>query len=168
MRRMKEDVERLETLDVTGKTKPKIDDDEAAAPEPQAAPDPPQPKPPVQPDKVQMPSPPPPKPVPTVDAAPSQPVPAQPAPAPSADAAPAPTAPLPWSAGVPSDAAPPPEQSSINPQLPPLLDAEGNPVVVDPTLEAGTPLPPRPAPRQRRPRTAPDDWKKNIPIFGGG
>ena len=172
MRRMKEDVERLETLDVTGKTKPKIDDDEAAAPEPQAAPDPPQPKPPVQPDKVQMPSPPPPKPVPTVDAAPSQPVPAHPAPgpvpAPSADAAPAPTAPLPWSAGVPSDAAPPPEQSSINPQLPPLLDAEGNPVVVDPTLEAGTPLPPRPAPRQRRPRTAPDDWKKNIPIFGGG
>ena len=168
MRRMKEDVERLETLDVTGKTKPQLDDDETAAPEPEAAPEPPHPKTPVQPDKVQMPAPPPAKPVPTVDAAPSQPVPPQSAPAPSADAAPAPAAPLPWSAGVPSDVAPPPEQSSINPQLPPLLDAEGNPIAVDPTLEAGTPVTPRPAPRQRRPRPAPDDWKKNIPIFGGG
>lgn len=189
MRRMKEDVERLETLDVSGKAKPPVDEEAPveALPEP-VVPQEPQAAPAVKtPDKANAPAAMPRKPVPSASAAPSEqkqskPLPAaspspavaapKPAPAslPAANAVTAPAAPLPQerSADMQPNAVPP-GSDPLDPAALPPLDGEAIPLP-DPTQEAVVPAAPRqrPAPRPRRPRPDPDDWKKNIPIFGGG
>ena len=190
MRRMKEDVERLETLDVSGKTKPPIEEAPVEpepepvvppAPQPQAAPAT------KTPDKANAPAQAPPKPVPSASAMPTQqkqPKPASaasappaavatpkpvPAPAPAAtNAVPAAPAPLPQERSADMQpSAVPPALEPLDPAALPPLEGEAIPLT-DPTQEAVVPAAPRPAPRPRRPRPDPDDWKKNIPLFGGG
>ena len=187
MRRMKEDVERLETLDVTGKTKAPVEDDTPDEPEPEpVAPPNPEPQAAPVPKSPGTANPAPqatPKPVPSADVAPAQqavpkpvpsasaaprPAPSQPAPPPPALAAPAAPAPALQERSADMQPSAPPPAPSTDPALLPPLEGYAIPLEADPTQEAVMPAAPRPAPRPRRPREAPDDWKKNIPLFGGG
>ncbi|HEY8275998.1 MAG TPA: AsmA family protein [Methyloceanibacter sp.] len=176
MRRMQEDVERLETLDVSGRNpqpnpKPDAEAGPAGATFPNEAE-----APPIEPEPVpeSKPAPPPKAPVaakPTALPAPAKPetpepraaeiepkkveppreIPAAAVPQPETLAKPAPEA-------VPA----PPETAT-----PPATDvtATGDATAIGTGLV--TPATPKPV-RPKRPTSAPDDWKKGIGIFGGG
>jgi hypothetical protein len=206
MRRMQEDVERLETLDVSGRT-PEVS--EAAPVETTAA----MPEQPFDPfaEAAAMPDP---EPLEqsNTPAEIVQPDPVLPPPSSSAKAGPSaiellreawrtgPVIPVAPVTPDPAEAMPtPPVENTAPPQAPPApsaaIDAPAAPAA-EPLAEPGAPAPPaapseaeapplpeaKPAPttvevvkpkrpvKPRRPakREAPDDWKKGIPIFGGG
>ena len=202
MRRMQEDVERLETLDVSGRTQPQ------AEPEPgetiSAMPEEPG-EPPI--ESVPMPEP---EPLeqskPTAEThSPDQPIPQS---SPSAKASPSAiellqeawqteTAPAVPSPAKPAGAMPTPPSAQAPPQAPlsssaavevapeapasaplaepappgapaPPTEAAPAPAAAPPaTVEVVKPRP-RPAKPRKRKQEAPDDWKKGIPLFGGG
>jgi len=169
MRRMQEDVERLETLDVSGRNPP---------PEPK-------PEPEAEPAAVKLPA--------EAKAAPVDPEPIpepEPAPPPKAPVAPAakPEPPEPRAAEIePKKAEPPreipaasvPQPETLAKPAPEAVPAqpEAAPSTTDVTAtgdataasgtELVTPAAPKPA-RPKRPAPAADDWKKGIGIFGGG
>jgi hypothetical protein len=202
MRRMQEDVERLETLDVSGRT-PEAAPEEttSAVPEPPSEPLPesaPMPdaepleqsKPTAETDQPNKPIP---QSAPSARASPSaiellqeawqtetppavpppvKPVEAMPTP-PSAEVAP--QAPLSSSAAV--DAVPEApvstplaEPAPSEPPAPPAAEASPAPEAAPApaTVEVVKPRPRPVKPRKPRKPEAPDDWKKGIPIFGGG
>lgn len=189
MRRMQEDVERLETLDVSGATPaPEIEADEeqtAAVPQESSEPEPdavavmpmaeaePETLPQAPRPRVKLPS----AmellgeeqeeietvaPTPSVEPEPSAALPAEPAPVP--DVVPETSAALPT---APIEPVPLPE---------PKPSAQPEPEVVVPSDAATETEPvaePKPAPRPAKRRAqkrkeAPDDWKKGISVFGGG
>jgi uncharacterized protein involved in outer membrane biogenesis len=177
MRRMQEDVERLETLDVSGKTPP-----------PEAKPDAE-----VEPAEVKLPAeakapPVEPEPAPEPKPAAKAPVAAKPNPPPPPAAKPAP--PEPKAAEIePKKAEPPREVPAALVPQPETQEAKPAPETVpsqpetatpstndvtttgDATAASGTDLatPATPKPqRPKRPAAAPDDWKKGVGIFGGG
>ena len=180
MRRMQEDVERLETLDVSGRnpppeTKPdagaepaeaKLPAEEAKAPpvEPEPAPEPkpvPSPKTPV----AAKPSAPPP---PVVKPAPPEPKAAEVEPKKSEPPHETPAAPAPQPET--QEAKPAPETVPAQPETatPSTTDltTTGDATAVSGT-DVVTPAAPKPQ-RPKRPTPTPDDWKKGIGIFGGG
>ncbi|HEU4476064.1 MAG TPA: AsmA-like C-terminal region-containing protein, partial [Methyloceanibacter sp.] len=189
MRRMQEDVERLETLDVSGATQAEIeaeDEQTAAVPQVSASLDPD-----AEPESV----------LPVAEAEP-EPLPQAPRPRvklPSAmellgeeeeeieTVVPPPMAPEP-SAALPAEPAPAPavvpetsaalpvEPESLpeaQPQADPGSIAVPSESVATPEEAAPAAAEPKPAPRPAKRRAqkrkeAPDDWKKGISIFGGG
>ena len=180
MRRMQEDVERLETLDVSGRTPPPADADPEdltsavpqapvepmveSAPLPEAAPD--EPEPPEPTAEIESPN-----------EAVSQ-------SAPSAEAMPSATELLEEAEAKEAEIvapalSPPPDASAIPPTvvepMPPETPSEAavTPETESTPAAAEVVVPPQPrAPTRRRrpPRApeAPDAWKKGINIFGGG
>lgn len=177
MRRMQEDVERLETLDVSGRTpqpetKPEADAEptearlpaEAKAPPVEPVPEPesvPPPKTPV----VAKPKAPPP---PLVKPEPPEPKAAEIEPKKVEPPREAPAAPVPQPET--QEAKPAPETVPVQPETatPSTTDltATGDATATTGTevIAPSTPKPPRP----KRPAPAPDDWKKGVGIFGGG
>jgi hypothetical protein len=170
VRRMEEDVERLENLDVSGRNLPVADDEPEASVEPEAEP--------VLPPEAK------PQPVPAPDRALARP-PAEARPLPQAPPAPQPlpdaTAEEPRAADLEQEEIAPrpdpvpqpalqsdfePLQSDLEPASPSPPTAEAQPQL-DPAAASSVPAAPR-AQSRRRPRAAPDDWKKGIGIFGGG
>jgi hypothetical protein len=170
VRRMEEDVERLENLDVSGRNLPVADDEPEVSVQPEAEP--------VLPPEAK------PQPVLAPDRAPARP-PAEARPLPQAPPAPQPlpdaTAEEPRAADLQQEEIAPrpdlvpqsalqsdfePLQSDLEPASPPPPTAEGQPQL-DPAAASSVPAAPR-ARSRRRPRAAPDDWKKGIGIFGGG
>jgi hypothetical protein len=206
MRRMQEGVERLETLDVSGRAQPQAEPEPApeeatsAMPEEPAGPlmeQTPMPEPePLEQSKptaeTQSPDQPIPQSSPSAKASPSaiellqeawqqETAPAVPPPAKPVEAMPAPPSvvapqkPLSSSAAVevapeapatpPLAEPPPPEQPAPPVEAAPAPAAAPTPA----TVEVTKPPRPRPVkPRKPRKQEAPDDWKKGIPIFGGG
>jgi len=180
MRRMQEDVERLETLDVSGRTPPPADADPEdltsavpqapvepmveSAPLPEAAPD--EPEPPEPTAEIESPN----------EAVPQS--------APSAEAMPSATELLEEAEAKEAEIvapalSPPPDASAIPPTVaeptPPETPSEAavTPETESTPAAAEVVVPPQPrAPTRRRrpPRApeAPDAWKKGINIFGGG
>jgi hypothetical protein len=156
MRRMQEDVERLENLDVSGRTPP-------PAPEPPTAPlvD-------AKPDDAA-------EPVPSAKVEPES-APPLPSPAPKPHTAGvekpngAPTAkvePAPWepqTAPEPGSA----ESTSVPAESPGAATAQDQPTPAAADQGTASPAGPRPPVRNRKAPAAPDDWKKGIGIFGGG
>jgi hypothetical protein len=182
MRRMQEDVERLETLDVSGRTPPPETKPEAEA-EPAEATLPAEAKaPPVEPEPAPEPEP---KPVPP----PKAPVAAKPKALPPPPLV-KPEPPEPKAAEVePKKAEPPREVPAVPAPEPETQEAKPAPETVpaqpetatpstsdvtttgDATAVSGTeavPLTAPKPPRAKRPAPAADDWKKGIGIFGGG
>jgi hypothetical protein len=154
MRRMQEDVEKLETLDVTGRTPtPPMDPEPEPEPEPETAAVPlPEPK----PDEIARPA--------------LPPAPAEPA--------------LPESAAIPLEPAsvtPPPAMpaETIEPLLPAqpadatLTEDQTIPLIEDQVTPTTAEVPPEEPPAVKTPRRspkrreAPDAWKKGISVFGG-
>ena len=177
MRRMQEDVERLETLDVSGKTPPpeaKPDAEvepaevklpaEAKAPpvEPEPAPEP---KPAAKAPVAAKPNPPPP---PAAKPAPPEPKAAEIEPKKAEPPREVPAAPVPQPET--QVAKPAPEAVSAQPEIA-TPSASDVTTTGDATAASGTDLatPATPKPqRPKRPAAAPDDWKKGVGIFGGG
>jgi len=167
MRRMQEDVERLETLDVSGRNPPPETKPEAEA----------------EPAEVKLPTE---AEAPPVEPAPKAPVAAKPKTPPPSLAKPEP--PEPKAAEIepkkteppreiPAAAVPQPEtQTRAAPETVPAQPETATPstdvtATGDATAASGTdlvtPAAPKPA-RPKRPAAAPDDWKKGVGIFGGG
>ena len=167
MRRMQEDVERLETLDVSGRNPPPETKPEAEA----------------EPAEVKLPTE---AEAPPVEPAPKTPVAAKPKTPPPSLAKPEP--PEPKAAEIepkkteppreiPAAAVPQPEtQTRAAPETVPAQPETATPstdvtATGDATAASGTdlvtPAAPKPA-RPKRPAAAPDDWKKGVGIFGGG
>lgn len=157
MRRMQEDVERLETLDVSGRT-----------PAPQAEPEPIEETPPAD-DAMHVPLP---EAKPAEIAKPTapdslpqiMPMPdeiARPAP----PAAPSQTMPMPDETAAPVLPAPSADMASPEDQVIPTLEDQATPTTAEVPAEASPVVKPRRTPRPQR--EAPDSWKKGIGIFGG-
>jgi len=174
MRRMQEDVERLETLDVSGRNPPPDPKPEAEA-EPAEVKLPTEAKaPPVEPEPIPEPEPaPPPKaPVAAKPKAPSAPAKPETSEPRAAEIEPKKTEPP---SEIPAASVPQPEtQAKPAPETVPAQPETVTPSTTDLTATGdataiGTELvtPPKPA-RPKRPAPAPDDWKKGIGIFGGG
>jgi uncharacterized protein involved in outer membrane biogenesis len=176
MRRMQEDVERLETLDVSGRTPPPETKPEADA-EPAQATLPAEAKaPPVEPEPAPEPAPVPPPKAP-VAAKPKAPPPLEPEPPEpkAAEIAPkkveppreVPAAPVPQPETQEAKPAPetvPAQPETVTPSTTDLT-ATGDATAIG--TEDVAPVAPKP-PRAKRPAPAADDWKKGIGIFGGG
>ncbi len=183
MRRMQEDVERLETLDVSGKTpppetKPEADAEpaevklpaeakapaaEAKAPpvEPEPAPEPkPAPKASVA-DKPKAPPP------PLAKPEPPEPKAAEIEPKKVEPPREAPAAPVPEPET--QQAKPAPETVPAQPETatPSTTDVTTGDATATTGTEVVTPTAPKPS-HPKRPAPAPDDWKKGVGIFGGG
>jgi uncharacterized protein involved in outer membrane biogenesis len=176
MRRMQEDVERLETLDVSGRT-----------PAPQAEPEPVKETPPAddamhvplpeaKPAEIAKPtapdSPPQIMPMPaeiTKPTAPDSPPQIMPMPdeiaSPAPPAAPLPTMPIPDETATPVLPAPSADMASPEDQVTPTLEDQATPTTAEvPAEDPPVVRSPRRSPKRRE---APDSWKKGIGIFGG-
>ncbi len=163
MRRMQEDVERLETLDVTGRTPPPPAEPEPVEETPQAEDAIPTPLPAAKPAEIAEPAAPaaPPKIMPMPDEI------ASPAP----PAAPSQTMPMPDETAAP--VLPVPSADTASPEDVPTLEDQATSVIEDQTTPTTAEVPAedapvvRSSPRRSPKREAPDAWKKGIGIFGG-
>jgi hypothetical protein len=182
MRRMQEDVERLETLDVSGRTEPPAETETevegVASTLPEESP---LEAPPAQPELAEpsewtaetTPEQPAPKPPETsttalpsalellqeeIDAEPVAPAATEPQAAPPPSSVTATTPPEPGAGPSPQSAPAPAESATVSP--------EAEPGAPPPATEK--PVKKRSATKPRKKREQPDDWRKSVPIFGGG
>jgi hypothetical protein len=182
MRRMQEDVERLETLDVTGRTQPPIDADEEQtsampvepveplieAPQEEivTAPEPEQP--PAETQALNEPLPPPPpssEPLPTAMQLLEQAEAEERRKAEEEERKRAAVMPAPSLSGTPAPTEPAPDGTSTEAAATP--QSEASPEQVTPAPQPKAQKKRRQTPSARR-REAPDDWRKGIPFLGGG